>query len=74
MTPRPRSAIEGEMRAMCTLNADAERQIAEIAKQLATLEQHRDYLIYSMSLRAEKFDRLLDELSAHLAAERIVTA
>ncbi|MGZ4560257.1 MAG: hypothetical protein ACXVXJ_04680 [Mycobacteriaceae bacterium] len=74
MTPRPRSAIEGEMRSICSLDDDADQQIASINRQMATLEQHRDYLIYSKSLRAEKMDRLLDELSMVLTADRIVTA
>lgn len=79
---RPLSAVDAEISSLLTLNRDAEQQIASIAdemarllRDLATLEQHRDYLIVAVTSRARKLDRLLDErLSVRLReqAEAVV--
>jgi len=58
---RPLHIIDTDLHSTRTLQADAQRQLDEIRKRIAVLEQHELTLVAAIDGKARRFDRLLDE-------------
>jgi len=79
--PREIPDVAAELETLRQLQADARRQINRTRATIATkhqeigaLEMHETQLVMAVDGRDRKIDRLLDELSALLAAQRTADA
>jgi hypothetical protein len=58
---RNAGAIIGELKALHSLQADAQVQLTSVRIAKAGLDEHEDSLLLAISGRSDKIDRLLDE-------------
>lgn len=64
MAARPEHVILTDLSSNLTLQADAHRQLDNIRRRIADLEQQELGLVSSIDARGRRFDYLLDELLA----------